>query len=115
MVGCGTGNNSGSTTPPEMPVYNTTETFRIGNWGVPPHANSGYMEYANNPDYCTEEHWTNLKNCGFNLAIPTAGVNSYTVDAIKRDLAMAQQVGMDVLVRDNTSSGFESSAAISYA
>ncbi|MBE5742908.1 MAG: hypothetical protein E7360_06320 [Clostridiales bacterium] len=112
MAGCTTGGTTDgggvNNNPPEMPTYSTTETFRIGNWGVPPHANSGYMEYANNPDYCTEEHWTNLKNCGFNLAIPTAGVNSYSVEAIKRDLEMAEKVGMDVLVRDNTSAGFES-------
>lgn len=113
MAGCttgdgGSGSNNNTTNTPELPTYITTETFRIGNWGVPPHANSGYMEYANNPDYCTEEHWTNLKNCGYNLAIPTAGVNSYTVEAIKRDLEMAEKVGMDVLVRDNTASGFES-------
>ena len=71
MAGCTTGETTGgegNNNIPEMPTYSTTETFRIGNWGVPPHANSGYMEYANNPDYCTEEHWTNLKNCGFNLA-----------------------------------------------
>ena len=109
LVGCtqGTGESTGSTTPPEMPTYETTETFRIGNWGVPPHANSGYMEYANNPDYCTEEHWTNLKNCGYNLVIPTYGVNSTSVEAIKRDLEMAEKVGVKILVRDNTSAGLE--------
>ena len=41
-VGCSGGKNNDAGVP-EMPVYNTTETFRIGNWGVPPHANSGYM------------------------------------------------------------------------
>lgn len=110
LGGCGGGNgnsNSTQTTPPEMPTYETTETFRIGNWGTPYHANSGYMEYANNPDYCTEEHWTNFKNCGYNLAIPTYGVNSTSVEAIKRDLEMAEKVGMKVLVRDNTSAGLE--------
>ena len=111
-VGCSGGKNNDAGVP-EMPVYNTTETFRIGNWGVPPHANSGYMEYANNPDYCNEEEWTKMKDCGFNLAIPTAGVNSYTVEAIKRDLEMAEKVGMSVLVRDNTGNGFES--IINYA
>lgn len=90
---------------PEMPVYSTDEVFRIGNWGVPPHENMGYMEYANNPNYCTEEHWTNLHNCGYNLAIPTEGVS---VSEIERDLEMADKVGMKVLVRDQTNAGFES-------
>lgn len=101
------------TTPPELPSYNTTQTFRLGNWGAPPHANSGYMEYSNNPDYCNVTEWTKMKDCGFNLAIPTSGVNTYTVEAIKRDLEMAQEVGMEVLVRDNTATGFES--IINYA
>lgn len=105
--------DSTATMPPELPTYTTTETFRLGNWGVPPHANSGYMEYANNPDYCNVEEWTKMKDCGFNLAIPTAGVNSYSVEAIKRDLEMAEEVGMDVLVRDNTAGGFE--GIINYA
>lgn len=97
-------NDSTKKEKPEMPVYNTTETFRIGNWGVPPHENTGYMEYANNPNYCTVEEWTKMRDCGFNLAIPTSGVSR---EEIIRDLEKADEVGMKVLVRDQTDAGFE--------
>ena len=88
----------------EMPVYETEETFLIGNWGVPPHANTGYMEYANNPDYCNVEEWTKMKECGFNFAIPTLGAS---VEEICRDLEMADEVGIKLYVRDQTNVGFE--------
>lgn len=98
------GGNGGSGTPTQ-PTYDTTEIFRIGNWGVPPHENTGYEEWANNENYCTEENWTKMRDCGFNLAVPVAGPS---VSEIERDLDMADKVGMKVLVRDQTSAGFES-------
>lgn len=101
MAVCGCTSNSSSV---EMPVYETEDTFLIGNWGVPPHANTGYMEYANNPDYCNVEEWTKMKECGFNLAIPTLGAS---VEEICRDLKMADEVGMKLYVRDQTDVGFE--------
>lgn len=104
LCGCKEGENTESGGVPELPVYQTEETFRIGNWGVPPHENMGYGEYANNPNYCNEEEWTKLRDCGFGLAIPTEGVS---VSEIVRDLEMADAVGMQVLVRDQTSAGFE--------
>lgn len=104
LGGCAGNGESAKKEKPEMPVYTTSETFRVGNWGVPPHENTGYMEYANNPNYCTVEEWTKMRDCGFNLAIPTEGVS---VKEICRDLEMADAVGMKVLVRDQTSAGFE--------
>ena len=104
LGGCAGNGESAKKEKPEMPVYTTSETFRVGNWGVPPHENTGYMEYANNPNYCNVEEWTKMRDCGFNLAIPTEGVS---VKEICRDLEMADKVGMKVLVRDQTSAGFE--------
>lgn len=108
LAGCNSGGETGKA--PEMPEYEHVEDFRIGNWGTPPHANTGHDEYVNNPDYCTEEHWANMRDCGFNLAIPTAGPS---VAEIERDLEMADKVGMKMLVRDLTNAGFE--AIIKYA
>lgn len=106
-LACGCNNKEGSA---EMPVYDTKETFRLGNWGVPPHANTGYMEYANNPDYCNIEEWTKMRECGFNFAIPTVGSS---VEEICRDLEMADETGMEIWVRDQTNNGFET--IINYA
>lgn len=90
---------------PTIPTFQAKEKFLIGNWGVPPHANTGYLEYANNPDYCNVTEWTKMRDCGFNVAVPTGGTSK---EEILRDLDMAQQVGMQVLVRDRTSAGIES-------
>lgn len=107
MCGCSAvnENNSSTTKEPTIPSFQAKEQFLIGNWGVPPHANTGYLEYANNPDYCNVQEWTKMHDCGFNVAVPTEGTS---LEEIKRDLDMASQVGMKILVRDRTSSGLES-------
>lgn len=102
---CNNNSLSNEVKEPEIPTYETQEKFLIGNWGVPPHANTGYLEYANNPDYCNVEEWTKMKNCGFNVSVPTGGTS---VEEIVRDLQMAQEVNMQILVRDRTANGLES-------
>lgn len=90
---------------PTIPTFQTNDKFVFGNWGTPPHANTGYLEYANNPDYCNETEWKKMKDCGYNLAVPGAFAS---VSEIERDLEMADLVGMSVLVRDVSSGGLES-------
>ena len=118
MVGCNENttvttkknNNSNPTTtkeatPPTIPEFTSNKHFVFGNWGTPPQENTGYMEYANNPNYCTVEEWTKFKDCGFTVAVPGGGS---TIESITRDLDMASKVGMKVLVRDRTSYSIES-------
>lgn len=102
-------NGSSQLIEPEMPIYSNTESFRIGNWGVPPRANSGYGIYENNPEYSTIENWQTMKNCGYNLVVPTEGLS---LENNIHELTMADEVGIDILVRDRTVNGFE--AIINY-
>ena len=48
-----------------------------------------------------------MNNCGFNLALPTSGKGVHTVSKICRDLQMAEQVGMKILVHDESTYGFK--------
>ena len=107
VLGCTSNNNNAHSEAkePEIPNFEASDRFLIGNWGVPPHANTGYLEYENNPDYCNITEWTKMKDCGFNVAVPT---NGNSKEEILRDLDMAKQVDMQILVRDRTSSGIES-------
>ena len=102
-------NGSSQLIEPEMPIYSNTKSFRIGNWGVPPRANSGYGIYENNPEYSTIENWQTMKNCGYNLVVPTEGLS---LENNIHELTMADEVGIDILVRDRTINGFE--AIINY-
>ena len=104
LVGCATNQNDKPSVRPDMPVYEKNGTFRLGNWGVPPRENTGYGVYADNPNYSTLENWQTMANCGYNLVVPT---NGFSVQDNLHELEMAEKVGLNLLIRDRTTYGFE--------